>query len=43
MKADIHFRKTYKGENIISTFTKVKLSIRHGNNSFEIENSFENC
>ena len=31
MKADIHFGKTCKGENIISTFTKVKLSIRHGN------------
>ena len=26
MKADIHFRKTCKGENIISTFTKVKLN-----------------
>ena len=30
-EADIHFIKTCKQENIISTFAKVKLSIKHDN------------
>ena len=29
-EADIHFIKTCKRENIIPTFAKVKLSIKHG-------------
>ena len=39
-KTDIHFIKTYKQENIMPTFAKVKPSIKHGNKKIPFENSY---
>ena len=42
-EADIHFIKTCKPMNIIPTFAKVKLSIKHGNKKLHSKIAFEDC